>query len=316
MESALGLDVGGTTIKGGVLDPATGDVLARGSRPYDRDVHASEIHRRAADLVLELEEVAGRGSHSTIGVGCAGLFDRVSGNVVASANMPNLVGTSLSKGISEAIGGRRFLIENDANTAAFGEQWFGAGRNEPDLVLVTLGTGVGGGVVLKDQLFLGPTGGAGEIGHIVIHPRPAPGGGGSEYDLPYSKDLECTCGSYGCLERLVSATAVMRRAKARDLDTDLPTLADRARAGSQAEADFLHQVGRDLGAGLATVVTLFDVDFFAIGGGFGAALDLLEKGAHEVLSERRYGSRVARIMPATLGSDAGWIGAARLGVTS
>lgn len=310
MKSVLGLDVGGTTIKGGVVDPATGQVLARGVRPYDREVPAGEIHARAADLVLELEEVAGTGVHQAIGVGCAGLFDRVSGDVLASANMPNLVGTSLSGGISSASDGRSVTIENDANTAAFGEQWFGAGRDERDLVLVTLGTGVGGGIVIDDQLFLGPTGAAGEIGHIAIHSRPSM----SEYDAPFASDLECTCGSYGCLERLVSATAVSRRARARGLTGELPELADRARNGGGPEAAFLHQVGRDLGAGLATVVTLFDIDFFAIGGGFGAAMDLLEKGALEVLEERRYGTRPARLAPATLGSDAGWIGAARLTV--
>lgn len=308
MKSVLGLDVGGTTIKGGVLDPTTGEILARGVRPYDRDVPAAEIHARAADLVVELEATASTSVHRAIGVGCAGLFDRQTGEVLASANMQNLVGTSLSSGIAAASRGRKVTIENDANTAAFGEQWFGAGRDEPDLVLVTLGTGVGGGIVMNDQLFLGPTGAAGEIGHIAIHSRP----GKSEYDAPYDPDLECSCGSYGCLERLVSATAVSRRARARGLTEDLPELADRARRGSGPEAAFLHQVGRDLGAGLATVVILFDVDFFAIGGGFGAAADLLEKGALEVLEERRYGTRPARIAPATLGSDAGWIGAARL----
>ncbi|MEE2941326.1 MAG: ROK family protein [Planctomycetota bacterium] len=308
MKSVLGLDVGGTTIKGGVLDPTTGEILARGMRPYDQDVPAAEIHARAAALIVELEETARTDAHRVVGVGCAGLFDRQTGEVLASANMQNLVGTSLSGGISAASVGRHVTIENDANTAAFGEQWFGAGRDEPDLVLVTLGTGVGGGIVIGDQLFLGPTGAAGEIGHIAIHPRP----GKSEYDAPFASDLRCSCGSYGCLERLVSATAVSRRARDRGLTDELPELAARARRDGGPEAAFLHQVGRDLGAGLATLVTLFDVDFFAIGGGFGAAVDLLEEGALEVLEERRYGTRPARIAPATLGADAGWIGAARL----
>lgn len=303
----VGLDVGGTTLKGGVVDPSTGEVLAFGSRPFAKDVPAVEIWRRAADLVGELESVSG-GTLESVGVGCAGLFDRATGEVLASANMPNLQGHSLTEGISKELGGRTVILENDANAAAFGEQWFGAGRDERDLVLVTLGTGVGGGIVLGDNLFRGPGGNAGEIGHIAIYPRPSK----SEFDGPYQDELACDCGSYGCLERLVSATAAMRRAKSRGLSGTLPELAAAARARDGQERMLMHQIGRDLGAGIATLITLFDIDFFAVGGGFGAALDVLAAGAHEALEERRYGTRPARLANATLGSNAGWIGAARL----
>lgn len=307
MAPLIGLDVGGTTLKGGVVDPATGKVLAFGSRPFAKDVPAAEIWRRAASLVRELESASGA-TFKSVGVGCAGLFDRETGEVLASANMPNLEGHSLTEGISKEIDGRTVILENDANVAAFGEQWFGAGRDEHDLVLVTLGTGVGGGVVLGDELFRGPGGNAGEIGHIAIYPRP----GKSEFDGPHQEALACDCGSYGCLERLVSATAAMRRAESRGLAGTLPELAAAARAGDGEERRLMHQIGRDLGAGLATLVTLFDIDFFAIGGGFGEALDVLAAGVHEVLEERRYGTRPARLAKATLGSNAGWIGAARL----
>ncbi len=317
----IGLDFGGTTIKGGAVDSVSGAVLAKASRPFDPAVPAHEICDRAASLVAELESRAGRSAHP-IGVGCAGLFVRTTGEVLASANMRNLVGTSLTDELRAAcersLGGREFLLENDANVAAFGEQWLGAGRDLPDLVLVTLGTGVGGGVVLGDVLFTGPGGNAGEIGHVVIHPRPGPPRSGhpaSEYDGAYEPTLECGCGSYGCLERLVSATAAIRRARARGIEGDLPAIAAAARRSEGPERDLMYAIGRDLGAGLATLVTLFDVHAFAIGGGFGAALDVLQAGAHEVLEERRYGTREAIVRPATLGSDAGWIGAARLGAS-
>lgn len=304
----VGLDFGGTTIKGGVIRAGGGEPICMDSAPFDSAAPAAEIYRRAAELTLRLEERAELGPAASVGVGCAGLFNRATGEVLASANMKNLVGTSLSDGVSAALGGRPVVIENDANVAAYGEQWLGAGLHERDLVLVTLGTGVGGGVVLGDHLFVGPGGNAGEVGHVVICQRP----GGSEYDAPYFEELECSCGSYGCLERLVSATAVMRRAKAQGLTSDLPELCRIARERDGDERAFLHRVGRDLGAGLATLVTLFDVTVFAVGGGFGAALDLLKPGAHEAMAERRYGTQEAKIVPATLGSDAGWIGAARL----
>jgi len=303
----IGLDFGGMSIKGGAVSASEGKVLARGLRPFAPDVDAAEIFTRAAELVLELESAAG-GSAERVGVGCAGLFDRPTGTVLASANMPNLVGESLSEGVGRGLGGREVLVENDANIAAFGEQWLGAGLAEDSMALLTLGTGVGGGIVLGNELFVGPGGNAGEIGHTVIFPRPS----GSHYDGPYHEELACPCGSYGCLERLVSASAAKRRARAAGLSDDLPVLAQSARSAAGPERRLLHEIGRDLGSGLSTLVTLFDISFFVIGGGFGAALDVLRPGAEELLEEQRYGTGASRIVPATLGSDAGWIGAARL----
>ena len=201
----IGLDFGGMSIKGGAVRE-DGEVLARGSRPFEPDAPPEEIFARAADLVRELEEAAG-GAAERVGLGCAGLFERSTGTVLASANMPNLVGQSLSEGVGRGLGGREVIVENDANVAAFGEQWLGAGREEDSMALLTLGTGVGGGIVLFDELFIGPGGNAGEIGHTVIFPRPS----GSPFAGPYFEELACPCGSYGCLERLVSASAAKRR---------------------------------------------------------------------------------------------------------
>ncbi|MGD2016857.1 MAG: ROK family protein [Planctomycetota bacterium] len=302
----IGLDFGGMSIKGGAVRE-DGEVLARGSRPFEPDAPPEEIFARAADLVRELEEAAG-GAAERVGLGCAGLFERSTGTVLASANMPNLVGQSLSEGVGRGLGGREVIVENDANVAAFGEQWLGAGREEDSMALLTLGTGVGGGIVLFDELFIGPGGNAGEIGHTVIFPRPS----GSPFAGPYFEELACPCGSYGCLERLVSASAAKRRALQAGLTDDLPALAQAARDADGPERRLLHEIGRDLGSGLSTLVTLFNIEFFVIGGGFGGALDVLEAGAHELMSEQRYGGGASRIVAATLGSDAGWIGAARL----
>jgi glucokinase len=306
----IGLDFGGMSIKGGAVRSSTGEVLARGLRPFAADLPAETIFQSAAELVRELEAAAGAEAER-IGVGCAGLFDRPTGTVLASANMPNLVGESLSGGVARGLGGRQVLVENDANVAAFGEQWLGAGRTEDSMALLTLGTGVGGGIVLADELFVGPGGNAGEIGHTVIFPKPS----GSLYDGAYHDELTCPCGSYGCLERLVSASAAKRRARAAGLTDDLPVLAQAARDADGPERRLMHEIGRDLGSGLSTLVTLFDISFFVIGGGFGAALDVLLPGTEQLMAEQRYGSGSARIVPAALGSDAGWIGAARLSLT-
>jgi glucokinase len=171
--------------------------------------------------------------------------------------------------------------------------------------MVTLGTGVGGGFVLGGALYAGPGGMAGEIGHVVVDPAGPP----------------CGCGSRGCLEVLASATGAQRRALELGLPPEEPgnlvMLAERARQGASPERELLRQIGLDLGRGLAAVVTLLDLRLFVVGGGFGAALDVLLPGLREGMSERSYGERLegVRVLPAALGADAGWIGAAKLSLS-
>jgi glucokinase len=192
-------------------------------------------------------------------------------------------------------------VENDANVAAQGELWLGAARGERHALVVTLGTGIGGGVVLDGRLFVGE-GLAGEIGHVTVD----------------ACGPQCGCGARGCLETLASASAASRRARERGLPAaapgDLELLATRARAAAGPERELLLEVGLDLGRGLASAVSLLDLRTFVLGGGFSAALDLLEPGIRRGLAERAYGERVAsvRLVRALLGPSAGWIGAACL----
>ncbi len=290
------------SIKGGAVT-AAGEVLARGSRPFEPSAPAAEIFARCADLAREL------GHPGRIGVGCAGLFDRQTGMTDASANMPNLEGHSLTEGIARALGLERSAVrlENDANAAAVGEQWLGGGRGSDDLVFVTLGTGVGGGLILGGQLFIGASGKAGEFGHIAVRPEAA--------RQPDDGELRCKCGAFGCIERLASATAAMTRARNRGLGDDLPRLAARAVAGPGPERDLMHAIGRDLGQAMADAVLLLDVPLFVVGGGFGGALEAMRPGIEAVLQERAYGRPPAQVTGATLGPDAGWIGAAKLSAT-
>ena len=286
-------------------EPTTGEILARGVRPYDQDVPA----RRSAP------SLGPRGARARPRAGCA----EPSGSAAPGSSIAdrrrssrartcqNLVGTSLSR--ASRPGARRARHGHDGERrqhAAFGEQWLGAGRESGPGASSPSERASAAASSWAISSSAGPRGAAGEIGHIGDPPAP----GQERVRRVLRPRPRLPCGSYGCLERLVSATAV---AAARGSGPHRrPTGAGGpGRAAGGPSARLLHQIGRDLGAGLSTVVTLFDVDFFVIGGGFGAAVDLLEEGALEVLEERRYGTRPARIAPATLGSDAR-IGAARL----
>jgi len=289
----VGLDLGGTSIKGGAVSER-GEILERRSIDIDRARGASALIDGLAGLARDL------GVRSRVGLGAPGLFDRERGVVLESPNLPFMEGVALRGELARrlSLDESAVLLENDANAAAIGEHWAGAGRGEADLLMVTLGTGVGGGLILGGELYSGAGGMAGEIGHVVIDPA----------------GPSCGCGARGCLETLASATAAQRRAGALGLPRDLVLLADLARRAPGPERDLLFEVGRDLGRGLAAVVTLLDVRLFVIGGGFGAALDVLEPGIRAGLGERSYGRRLehVRVVPAELRADAGWMGAARL----
>ena len=290
----VGIDLGGTAIKAGSVS-REGEISERRSIPAELERGPEDLADRIADLARELECSDG------LGIGVPGLLDREAGKVITSANLHQIDGFPLVDAVAERLGvsSSHVALENDANVAALGEAWAGAGRKDPDFLMVTLGTGVGGGVVLGGEVITGSGGLAGEIGHICL----APGG------------LECGGGRLGCLETLASATAASRRAQAAGLPEDLEEVSALASGGDAPATTLLADVGRDLGRGLAAATVLLDVRVFVIGGGFGAALDLLRPGIKEGLTERAYG-RIAgdyRILGAELGPDAGWIGAARLG---
>lgn len=292
----VGLDLGGTSIKAGALG-SDGRILARASAPTP----LAQGGERVLDALAELARELGAGALEELGLGTPGLVDRQRGLVSASPNLEPIVGVPLRDGLARRLGlaPERVRIENDANAAALGEEKLGAGRARGDSCLVTLGTGVGGGLVLGGELFVGPGGLGGEIGHLVIHPGGEP----------------CGCGNRGCLEQYASATAAERRARAAGLEPELERLAQLARERAGPERELLEAVGRDLGRGLGLVVTLLDLRTFLVGGGFGAAFDLLVPGVRRGIAETTFGARkdAIELLPAALGADAGWIGAALLG---
>lgn len=292
----VGIDVGGSAIKAGRVgeDGAVQAEKTLEHPPFDRGPAA------VLDAIAELAR--GLGVRDRLGIGVPGILDRKRGFLIDSPNLHGMRQTPIKDELAKrlALDPARVLVENDANAAAVGEQWLGAAKDERDALLLTLGTGIGGGLILDGRLFAGE-GMAGEVGHVVI----APGG------------EPCGCGRRGCVEQYASATAARRRALAAGLPEDDPgdleLLAARARAGSEPERALLADVGRDLGRGLGPIVCVLDIRCFVFGGGFSAALDTMLAGIREGIAERSYGDRegLVRLLRATLGNKAGWIGAAR-----
>ena len=268
MSLTIGVDIGGTKIAGGLVDD-DGVILARARRSTPARSSAGIVEAITA-VVVELTEAAGSGGHgdvAAVGLGAAGLVDETR-QVVRFA--PNLSWAEEPLAAQVAAGcGLPVVVENDANAAAWGEFRYGAGRDEHALVAVTVGTGIGGGIVLADALVRGSFGMAAEFGHIVKVPD----------------GRLCGCGKRGCWEQYASGNALLREARelAAERRTEAEVLlslgdgtpegvkgkhvTEAARAGDPVALEAFETVGRWLGTGLADVASLLDPAMFVIGGG-------------------------------------------------
>ncbi|MEO5710507.1 MAG: ROK family glucokinase [Nocardioidaceae bacterium] len=309
MGLAVGIDIGGTKIAGGVVDEQ-GKILAtarRESPATDTDA----IERNVEDLVAEL-----RADHDVVavGVGAAGFVDSKRSMVLFAPNLAwrdEPLRADLEKRIDLPV-----VIENDANAAAWGEFIFGAGEDVEDTLLVTVGTGVGGGIVLNGQLHRGAFGVAAEIGHMRVVPD----------------GRICGCGNRGCWEQYASGTALVRDTKeqarqgsliARSLvdraggvdEIDGPLITEAARDGDSFAREQLASLGRWLGEGIASLTAVLDPAVVVIGGGVSEAGELLlgPVRAHfkANLTGRHYRPEL-EVRAALLGNSAGMIGAADL----
>jgi glucokinase len=306
---AIGIDIGGTKVAAGVVDE-DGAVLARARRrtPSRDPAHLVDVVGEIARQLLADHDVA------CLGVGAAGWVDADRRKVLFA---PNLAwrDTPLRDEIAEKVD-LPVVVENDANAAAWGEYRYGAGAGARDVIAVTIGTGIGGGIVLNGQLYRGAFGIAGEPGHM----RVVPGG------------RVCGCGNHGCWEQYCSGTALVRAAQeivtqrpqdgqrlrqiAGDIDAiDGPAVMSAAQEGDPAAVDCFQEIGRWLGQGLADLAAILDPDRFVVGGGVADAGELLLSPARDtfasVLSGRGH-RPTAEIVAAKLGSEAGLIGAADL----
>ncbi len=289
-----GFDIGGTRIKYGLVD-RDGRLVRRGR------VRSPEA---MADILAVLEEAWASleknapGPIRSCGFGIAGFYSRKERKILQSPNYPSLDGYPLVPAL------RRFIdvpvrINNDANMAAFGEFRHGAGRGARSLVLLTVGTGIGSGIILDGKLWQGEGGYAGEIGHITVNPEGEP----------------CNCGGRGCLETEASAPRMVRNY--RDLSgrreiTDSREVYLRAKAGDPAALESFRRLAYWLGIGMGIVINMLNPERILVGGGVVSAGKLLLGPAIEEARRRSHSISFAgcRIERAALGNDAGLVGAA------
>lgn len=308
---AVGIDIGGTGIKIGRVGRG-GELLASAQIPAPVDVGAEEAVGRIAAAVRPL--LAGSGP-TRVGVGCAGLIDAERGIVHTSPNLPRWRDLALRDLLAARLG-TAVAITNDANAFALAEARCGAGRGHPLVVALTLGTGVGGAIVIDGRVFGGVHGFAGEIGHASV-----------QWDGP-----PCPCGNRGCLETFVGRRGIVAAYLARcdwrpgvpghdlaggDREALDPRLIARAaRQGEAAALETYERVGTILGAALTGVGNLLDPSIFVIGGGVSLAGDLILEPARRALAARSMARGVALppVVPAALGFEAGLIGAALFGL--
>lgn len=311
---ALAVDLGGTKLLVGLVDHH-GRVLARqriATPPGGPAAVARAIRALARSLRADAGPVGG--TIAGAGVAVAGPTDHERGVIY---DPPNLAGwgreTSFGPLLARELEGT-VQIENDANAAALGEAWVGAGRGVPDLVYITVSTGIGGGLILGGRLHRGANGTAGEIGHVVVDP-----------DGPL-----CHCGNRGCLEVLASGTALARQARdavGRGAPTSLQALAAHpgeltaaaiaaaARAGDALAVRLYREAGTRIGVALGNLVALLNPKMIIVGGGVSNAGDLLFRPLRDAIRARVYprpALEVVVVAPAALGDDVGIIGAAAL----
>jgi glucokinase len=334
---SIGVDLGGTNLRIAAVDEkgqlmekitlGTKTVLGRDQVLNDM----CEAIRRVSDKYKSSGDLIG------VGIGVPGIIDMPTGMVRESPNLPGWSDYPVRAEIEKRLGAT-VILENDANVAAFGEKWLGAGRHVGDLAMLTLGTGVGGGLVLNGKIWHGMTGMAGEFGHMTVDPE----------------GQQCGCGNRGCLEQYASATAIVRMAREIIATGDAAGLAKAASSdvefsakeiynlsiqGDEQARRIFRRVGRALGIALSTMVNGLNLEMYVVGGGVCSAWEAFAPVIFEELRQRAmvYAAtaptdplhmpsgasgqvepgpgRQTIITRALLGSDAGLFGAARLPMT-
>jgi glucokinase len=319
---AIGVDLGGTNLRiaavddnGKLLEKLTlGTEVARG-----RDFVIQEMCRAIEQVRTKYKDA---GTLCGIGIGVPGFIDMATGRVMRSPNLADWTNFPVREVIEKQLG-TPVILENDANVAAMGEKWLGAGRDVEHMAMYTLGTGVGGGLVFHGRLWHGMTGMAGELGHFNILPDGHP----------------CGCGSRGCLEQYASATAIVRMSREavergegsdelRRLSADPAQFTSRsiynlAVQGDGSAKHIFEGVGRALGIGIGGMVNALNLPMYVIGGGVASAWDAFAPAMFKEMKfrssiyaltspEQKEFAQSTIITRALLGSDAGLYGAARL----
>jgi len=335
---SIGVDLGGTNLRIAAVNQQ-GDLMEKvtlGTRvALGKDHVIHDMCEAIRVLAVKYRDV---GSLQGIGVGVPGIIDMKTGMLRESPNLPGWAQSPVQAQIERLLG-TRVILENDANVAALGEKWLGAAKGLDDMIMLTLGTGVGGGIVLEGRIWHGMTGMAGEFGHMTVEPE----------------GRQCGCGNRGCVEQYASATAVVRMAKEAIASGRAPTLANAANSDPEFNAKAVYnlaiqgdeearkifgRVGRALGICIANLVNAFNLPMYVVGGGVASAWEAFSPFIFAELRQRsliyaatapgsplsegqgasgqvdREGPTKTVITRALLGSDAGLYGAAQLPMTN
>lgn len=310
---AIGVDLGGTNLRvaavnenGGLFDHLNLETLVERGR--------EDVVDRLTNGILELvNRWKDRYQLAGIGIGIPGILRLREGILVASPNLPGWENFNVRAQIARRLNAP-FLLENDANAAALGEKWIGSGRNVNHLCFLTMGTGIGGGLIFDGKIWHGASGMGAELGHVTLYPE----------------GRLCACGNKGCLEAYAAASAVVKAAQemlqagtaseglqklaASGLKLTSARVYELARENDPSAQEIYRQVGRALGLAIANFIAIFDIDTFVLGGGAVDAWDMFEKSMFEEVARRSYVWRndPRKILKSSLGSHAGIFGAAYL----
>jgi glucokinase len=307
-EMYIGIDLGGTNIKGGLVTGA-GQILEEKNVPTEVTGGVEHVLSRMAGVIRYLMQSAGKIPVKGAGIGFPGQLSVSKGVYFAGPNFPGWNNVPVVFELEKRVG-IPVVIDNDANLAALGEYAFGGGKGVTHMLLVTLGTGVGGGIILNGELYHGITDTAGEIGHTSIQ----------------MDGWKCACGRAGCLEAYVGTRGILRRLKEK-LDTGADTVLrekpfetvtpkDIGMAGADGDAvsiQVMKETGEILGFGLANLANLLNVEKIVVGGGIANAGDLILKPAEESLHRESLPviSQACTLVKAKFGNKAGLVGAAK-----
>ncbi len=303
----FGVDIGGTTVKLGLFT-TEGNLLEKWEIVTNKENHgasilgdiATSIKEKMEEKAIKTEEISG------IGIGVPGPVTD-DGTVLKCANLGWDV-FNVAEEVVSLTGVQNVKVGNDANVAALGEMWKGGGRGFKSLVMVTLGTGVGGGVIINNKMLTGSKGAAGEIGHIMVN---------------YEEPDTCGCGKRGCLEQYASATGIVKEAKRMLARVETPSklreienftakdIFDLAKEGDEVAKDSVEQLGWYLGLACAQIAQVVDPEAFVIGGGVSRAGEILTEVIKKNYSDKvMFALKERTFTLATLGNDAGIYGSA------
>jgi glucokinase len=336
---SIGVDLGGTNLRIAAIS-TEGQLLEKITLGVKVALGRDHVIGEMCDAIKRLsDQYRGSGRFVGAGIGVPGIIDMETGMMRKSANLPGWSDYPVRDEIERRLGTRVFL-ENDANVAALGEKWLGAARDVDNMAMVTLGTGIGGAIILNGKIFYGMNGMAGEFGHVTVEPNGVP----------------CGCGNHGCAERYASATAVVRmareaidsgqapelaRAAGSDAEFSAKSIYNLALQGNEDAQRIFRRFGVALGMLLADLVNVLNLDMFVIGGGVVSAWDAFAPPMFAELRERSlvyaatapadpldrdhpekkqgasaqiaaYTRKKTIVTRALLGSDAGLYGAARI----